>query len=64
MTINGTDITMIRAIRSPLTITCEDEDGVLRPFEDGDTVAMSPWLAGGEGTPEDGYRIYGRWRRL
>lgn len=37
MTINGTDITMIRGDTESLTITCEAEDGVLRPFEDGDT---------------------------
>ena len=41
MTINGTDITTIRGDTESLTITCEDEDGVLRPFEEGDTVAMT-----------------------
>ena len=48
MTINGTDITMIRGDTESLTITCEAEDGVLRPFEDGDTVAMTIGWPGGE----------------
>lgn len=49
MTINGTDITMIRGDTESLTITCKDEDGVLRPFEAGDRVTLTvAFRVGGE----------------
>ena len=38
MIINGTDIRMIRGDTEVLTVSCEQEDGSPRPFEDGDTV--------------------------
>ena len=38
MIINGPDIRMIRGDTEVLTVSCEQEDGSPRPFEDGDTV--------------------------
>lgn len=46
MTINGSDIRMIRGDTEQLVVTCQLSDGTERPFEEGDTVTLTvawPW---------------------
>ena len=49
MIINGTDISMIRGDTEQLTVTCQTEDGELRPFVEGDKVTLTvAFRVGGE----------------
>lgn len=41
MTINGSDIHMIRGDTEQLVVTCQLSDGTERPFEEGDTVTLT-----------------------
>ena len=41
MTINGSDIRMIRGDTEQLVVTCQLSDGTERPFEEGDTVTLT-----------------------
>ena len=47
MTINGSDIRMIRGDTEQLVVTCQLSDGTERPFEEGDTVTLTvAWAMG------------------
>ena len=49
MTINGSDIRMIRGDTEQLVVTCQLSDGTERPFEEGDTVTLTvAWAMGPE----------------
>ena len=49
MTINGSDIRMIRGDTEQLVVTCQLSDGTERPFEEGDTVTPHRGLGHGTG---------------